>query len=465
MSLVGALSTAISGLKVAQLQVQNSANNIANASDPNFTKKTALQVPINLAGTGGGVQIQNYTRAINLSLNRTYTTSITTNAFNTQQNEAFSDIKDLYGISSDTTRLSSGLSDFVGAWQAYSSAPEDSVRQRQVISAGNSFATEIRRISTAIATFDDSLFRRQGEAVAEVNTILERLETLNNQVASAQSVNQDSGNLQDQRDSAVRELAQYMNINVIQGNQGRIRILTASGYVLLDQNPVEIRYGVSGYEAVSDGTNLDAALVGGKLQALKYMRDDSSPSAPNTDPGREVIRKLRSQLNELATSFIDTAGVPTTFAAAYNTGAALNGELATGFFTGTDSSDIAVNAALLNGSSRLKSTSASAVVDALIDNTRDFTADGLTVNNTSYVGFTSSMLGLIGSAASSIQGRFELSDAAEQTYKQRFANAIGVNVDEELVNLTRYQNSYGASARVITVVQDMFRILDSVVGG
>lgn len=461
MSLVGALDTAVSGLKVAQLQVQNAANNIANASDPNFSRKEAQQAPINLGANGGGVQIIGYNRTINTALNRIYIDAITSNGFNTAASDVFASIKDIYGLSTDTAQLSTRLSSFITAWQSYSAAPESIVRQREIISAGDSFAQEIRRISAALDTLDTDTQKIQTDAIEEVNGLLSRIDNLNDQIASATASGEPSGNLEDSRDAALRDLAKYMNIRSLEGDLGRVRIITPAGFMLLDSTPVTLTFDGTDYETV-EGVNLNNVLTGGSLQSLQQLREDGSPAAANTDPGREVIRKLRSQLDELADSFLTTVGSPTTFAAAYDGATTATGELASSFFTGTGRTDIAINAALLNGTSNVKRASADVVVAALNNNGRSYTADGLTVSDTSYSNYVASMLGVIGAAAATVEGRADLTQAAEETYKERFANTIGVNVDEELVALTRYQNSYTAVARVISVVNEMFDILDSI---
>ena len=43
--------------------------------------------------------------------------------------------------------------------------------------------------------------------------------------------------------------------------------------------------------------------------------------------------------------------------------------------------------------------------------------------------------------------------------QQRFNDASGVNVDQEMSNLLTLQNSYAANARVMSVVKDMLDAL------
>jgi flagellar hook-associated protein 1 FlgK len=43
--------------------------------------------------------------------------------------------------------------------------------------------------------------------------------------------------------------------------------------------------------------------------------------------------------------------------------------------------------------------------------------------------------------------------------QQRFADQSNVNIDEEMANLLKLQTTYGANARVLTTVKEMFDIL------
>jgi flagellar hook-associated protein 1 FlgK len=40
----------------------------------------------------------------------------------------------------------------------------------------------------------------------------------------------------------------------------------------------------------------------------------------------------------------------------------------------------------------------------------------------------------------------------------------GVNLDEELINLTTYQQAFNASARLIQATKDMFDVLTGILG-
>lgn len=86
-------------------------------------------------------------------------------------------------------------------------------------------------------------------------------------------------------------------------------------------------------------------------------------------------------------------------------------------------------------------------------------AGGLSEMSTSLNAFASQFFGLVGARA-------QRADSAETSAKdlaaevaQRRGSVEGVNLDEELANLTLYQQAYNASARLISAAQDMMDAL------
>jgi flagellar hook-associated protein 1 len=81
----------------------------------------------------------------------------------------------------------------------------------------------------------------------------------------------------------------------------------------------------------------------------------------------------------------------------------------------------------------------------------------------SVLAYASELSGAIGSKASAAADRKESADAVSAEAATRRAAVEGVNLDEELVNLTTYQQAYNASARLIQAAKDLYDILLSTV--
>lgn len=88
---------------------------------------------------------------------------------------------------------------------------------------------------------------------------------------------------------------------------------------------------------------------------------------------------------------------------------------------------------------------------------------GLGNTNSPFVGdiatFLRQMLAQQGEAASNASSLAEGQEVVVNALKQRFSDQSGVNVDEEMANLLTLQTAYGANARVMSTVKEMFDML------
>lgn len=73
--------------------------------------------------------------------------------------------------------------------------------------------------------------------------------------------------------------------------------------------------------------------------------------------------------------------------------------------------------------------------------------------------FASSLAGDLGIRASSAETQKENATAMKTEAENRRSNVEGVNLDEELVKLTSYQQAYAASARLLKAADDMYETL------
>ncbi len=138
-------------------------------------------------------------------------------------------------------------------------------------------------------------------------------------------------------------------------------------------------------------------------------------------------------------------------------------ELDQGFFVGTDRYTFKVNQSLRDGTQQMKKNSSPAVVTALTAADRNFISAGLVLTNVSYKGL---VVGLVGASlvnAKTVQDSGKFNTDSLQITEQRYQSEVGVNLDEEIANLQVLQNSYAASARLLTVVQNLFDDLQATV--
>jgi flagellar hook-associated protein 1 FlgK len=87
------------------------------------------------------------------------------------------------------------------------------------------------------------------------------------------------------------------------------------------------------------------------------------------------------------------------------------------------------------------------------------TVAGLAGGKTTVNQYAAQLAGLLGEQSSAATSAVTNATAVQTEAQSRQQSAEGVNLDQELVNLTTYQQAYSASSRLITATTDMFTAL------
>lgn len=86
-------------------------------------------------------------------------------------------------------------------------------------------------------------------------------------------------------------------------------------------------------------------------------------------------------------------------------------------------------------------------------------AGGLPATTGTLAGYGHEILSLTSADYSAVKNRLSYESALAQELQTRSASVSGVNMDEEMSNLILYQNAYAASARLVTVADELYRTL------
>ncbi len=102
-------------------------------------------------------------------------------------------------------------------------------------------------------------------------------------------------------------------------------------------------------------------------------------------------------------------------------------------------------------------------IDALVtslSSKQSFSAAGTMGAQSSLIGnYISSFLSSVATQASSAADHADLAQSTYETTKSTLENSTGVNVDEETIKITEYQNQYEAAATIVSTLRDMFSTL------
>lgn len=443
--LYGSLSTALSALLVSQQSLETSANNVANANTPGYSRQRPVVTPgdpvvLGNLSIGTGVLLQK------LESLRDPILELRINQETQNQGQFDATLGALQQIQVGFSGTDSGIGDaitkFFDSLQQLSTDPTNlSLRQAVLTTAGNlatNFNTAARNLQAQRTNLDLNVV----QTVGQVNDLTSQISDLNLQIANLENVREDAGILLDKRGEAIRHLSSLIDVSVIQTESG-IALTTSNGTPLVDKNrsfPLTTQVGAGGIHHVLAGTvDITTQIAAGKLGGLLDVRDNSIPT-------------LQTNLDQLA------AGLASTLNTAHRNGFDLNGTAGVDLFVpppvggvgAAASLSVAItDPALLAASSdgTPGSNGNVAVLSAVHDQA--------VVGSQTPLDFYSSLVFRIGSDTAGVLADGDASELILRQLQDQRAAVSGVSLDEEASNIIRYQTAYQAAARVVTTVSNL----------
>ena len=137
------------------------------------------------------------------------------------------------------------------------------------------------------------------------------------------------------------------------------------------------------------------------------------------------------------------------------------------FFRGENASNIGLESALAGDSSKIQSYKSpidgnNEVANQMVSlqhATITFDNSNGTTSSNTIEGFYRGTTGLIASDAGAATSNYEATKVLHRTVEEQMTSVSGVDMDEELVNLMKYQTAYQASAKVISAIDEMVNTL------
>jgi flagellar hook-associated protein 1 FlgK len=134
------------------------------------------------------------------------------------------------------------------------------------------------------------------------------------------------------------------------------------------------------------------------------------------------------------------------------------------FFSGTDASNIAVSTDVSNDVSLIAASSGEVGNNTNALRLAALLDDPSAISNTSFADYLHQIASALGEEANNAYKSEESFTAIETSLQNRKDEVSGVSVDEELVNLIRFQQAYQASAKYISIVNGLMDKLLSTFG-
>ncbi|MGH9325415.1 MAG: flagellar hook-associated protein FlgK [Terriglobia bacterium] len=445
--LSGTLGIAVNSLLADQGALEVTSNNIANANTPGYTREQAnleQQTPIQIGDLlfGQGVDLQSIESirdpVLELQIQQQTQIQGQLNAFLGGANQVQSLFNEEQGVG-----LESVLSQFFNSFQSLSTNPTSVPLRQAVLTAAQNLVNTFNQTSSSLSQIQSGLDQTVTQDVSQVNQLTSQIAQVDGQISSLQATDQTPGPLLDQRTQLVNQLSNLIGNSVTNNVSGNYTLTTQNGSLLVVGNQsfnlqTQLDPSSGTQHVYSQGNDITSTITEGAVGGLIQARDQMIPSVQNS-------------LDTLAASLV--SAVNTQNKAGYD----LSGNPGGDFFTplsGTAGAASNISLALTNPSQIAASSdgtsgsNGNAVALANIQNQPIVGGEDVT-------DYYANLVDSIGNQVSYANSQQQSEATLVQQLQNQLASVSGVSIDQEAANLVMYQQAYEASAKVVSVVQQL----------
>ncbi len=446
-SLFGTLSISLGAMEADRGAVEITSNNISNVNTAGYSREQVnlsenppVQVGNLLFGTGVTLgQITSVRDSLlEQRLDQENTSANQLSSFLGAMNQVQSLFNETAG-----SGLQSSLTAFFNSFTQLTVDPTNPAYRQQVITSGQNLAAAFQQDTSNLQSLQSNTDLSVVQSVDQVNQLTSQIAALNVQVSQRVALGQDAGSFLDQRTQLVRQLSGLIGISETNAGDGSLTIATTSGAALVDASQsfalsTQVNPTSTYHDVYANGVDITSNLAGGSLGGAIQARDQAIPG---------VLNQLDTLAYNLETS-VNTQS-KAGFDANENAGVNFFTQPATAAGAAT-SIGVAIGDPNLVAASSDGTVGSSGNAQALANLQSQPAVNGQTPYN-----YYSNLVFQIGNQVSQAQSEQTAVGLVQQQLTDQRGAVSGVSLDEEAVNLIRYQSAYEASANVVNVVNQL----------
>jgi flagellar hook-associated protein 1 FlgK len=451
MSVLNTIRIGQTGLAAASAGIEVVGHNVSNANTDGYhsrTLGTSTSSTVNQSGMwfGQGTSISQVARAGDELIASQLVDAQGEGAYQSSLYDSLSVVESMFS-ETDGSGIATTLAEFFDSLTAATVDPSDSSLRSAVVSAAGNLVSSVGNTYSFLDSSAEGITSQIAQSVDSINEALQQIATLQESiVADADSVGQ--GDLLDQRDALIGELASSIGVSVDYGENNEVT-LYLGGHALLNDTAAR----TLAYETDSSGNPvLTLSADGGSYDVTSSF----GGAVGGLIEAHDTIRELQGDLDTFVETLADAINAQN--AAGYDADGNVGGDIFT-YTAGDAASSMALDSSLSSDPGLLAfaaSPTASAGdggnLESLIDlqDSGIFGSSGLTAGD-----FVSSIYTTIGQRVAAASAGFESAAATTSDLESLYSSLTGVNLDEQAVELIQWQAAYQAAARVISASDEL----------
>lgn len=447
------LDTGRSSILAHQAAISTTSRNTANVNTPGYHRR---DVVLTSTQNPRGLDADEVRRSTDAYLGRKMLESHSDKGSAHARSPALGAVEQLFADREGG--LGASVDAFFNALRALEASPMNLDLRRDVASTGSTVADTIAATAQSL-----ELERRQADRlvdgmVARINELSAGIANLNHQIANTPEQGED---LFDQRQMLANELASYIDIRTFVRDQGQMVVLFAGGMNLVDKDfsatmtaTPDPAYGdMRRVDFIGNGgipVDVTNKLTTGQLGGVVTLRD-------------QTITTLIDRIDQYAFDFITEFN--TRHQAGFGTDAVSGRDFFNAPLTGVAGAAAGMSVVANMGSNPAWIAAAGSAIEAVggnsnIANLQALEGQPLAAGGVrSFVEEMADMLGTVGRIVQSNDRQLQSATLELEQLEALQHSQVGVAIDEEMIDLTRFQRGYQAGARIVSIADEMLQTI------
>ncbi|RLQ88841.1 flagellar hook-associated protein FlgK [Notoacmeibacter ruber] len=471
MSLTAALMSAHASIFDISRRVSTVSSNITRADDPNYVRRIAVN---NVANTNGATGTS---RAASPQLELMRRESMTGSAGAELTAEKMAQLSRLLGNAEGAT--SGMMEELQSRLELYAAQPADATLAQSVVGQAEQLSATIRANSQSLYGFAHVVGSEIKEEASNLQQLLADFSRVNKAVVSGQGSGMDVSDALDERSRLLNSISEIVPVSKLDRENGDMMLFTSNGVTLFDKIPRDVTAVVDSSDSSRNGVYIDgiamrvpadgeSASANGRLSSLLHLSQQTIPSAlKQTDEmARSLVLTFKESdasgtLPDMAGLFTWNGGPDVSTITSHVPSMALSLSVNPAFVASQGGSPQFLRDGGANGAAYTTNaggySSYSERLDAFVQAFEEPFAFDATVGGAdkSLMDFAHTMETGMETARVAAGDNAARASALTTSLSERFSNTVNVNLDEEISLLVDLQNSYEASSRIVSVVDEM----------
>jgi flagellar hook-associated protein 1 FlgK len=450
-----ALNSGRTSLQTNQKAIEITGLNIANVNTEGYSRQTPYLTPYPSLVFGDffigtGVTVGSVERSHDVFLDGQIKDKSSESGLENSMVNSLAELERVTGIGDGS--LSDEFDQFFDSWRQLSTNPGGEVERQMVVQRGELIGNAFTNVYNETQQVRKNINNTITSKIDGVNLRLDEIASLNNRISSLELSGQDANSDRDRRDMLLKDLSESIGATSFETSNGTVSVQLGNGMPLVEGTTATH---IVGYSTGTDtqlrldfGTtsiDLDRNALGGEFRGLYEVRDVMIPDV--VDRLDQLAYTFATELNTLHQAGTDLNGNPGQDF--FVTPAAVAGAASSLAMNITTTNEIAAGTSAAPGDN----TNALSILQL-----EQQQLGGLGGNDTlvSYYGKIVSTVGV--EAARNLQAQQGHEDSLIQL--QNLRDGIdGVSLEDEMINLLKYQKGFEASAKFLSTVDEMMDTL------